>query len=199
MRLLDFGRPEEQGRARRLEGALLDVRRGQAAPTGVIADLIDHLRASVAPAHPRQLKLALRLARRAEARHAGDVDWPGGLIEQLETIAGALRAHRRREDRELFPSAIGGDAPRLRTLIAQMRDEHDAIADHLVRLAVLTRDFTAPEGAGRAWRALCGVLRRLNRELREQMRLESDVLYPWLEDPEVLAGGRPAPALLRTA
>jgi regulator of cell morphogenesis and NO signaling len=141
------------------------------------------------------LRQVYRLAQRVEAAHGTEIDCPKGLAAHLAILGQSLLAHRRQE--ELILSEALGDRERADTpaRLEALRAEHEDIHQHLMRLAVLTRDFTPPPGADGAWRQLCQLCRDLDRALREQMRLEDDVVYPSLDGSDEALRAR-APLVL---
>ena len=61
---------------------------------------------------------------------------------------------------------------------AMMRMEHDDHASNLDNILALTNGLKAPEGACGSWRALYEGLGELQAELKEQIRIENEVLFP---------------------
>lgn len=163
-----------------LERILLDLPPGRPSARVVLLRLVARLGFRFAPAHGRRIERALRLARLVESAHDTEPECPRGVSEHLVLLALSLRVHRQREEEILAEAVEGrtGSPSRLEDL----RADHAAIDQHLIRLAVLTHDFTPPLGADRDWRALSKLCRDIDRDLREQMRLEGEVVFPWLDD-----------------
>ncbi|MFN3513413.1 MAG: hemerythrin domain-containing protein [Phenylobacterium sp.] len=147
-------------------------------------DLIPHILERYHETHRREFPEAVRLARKVEARHAGDPDCPRGLGDHLAFMAAELESHQQKEEQVLFPMILaGGGHPMIRFPIGRMMAEHEDVEGQLQRLRLLTQDFTAPEGACASWQALYDSCRKLDADLREHMRLENEVLFaPFLED-----------------
>ena len=103
---------------------------------------------------------------------------PRGLADHLAIMADDLEGHQRKEESILFPTMLSGSCGVLRFPISRMMSEHDDVYEQLARLAALTKDFTPPQGACQTWRALSQACKKLDRDLREHMRLENDVLFP---------------------
>lgn len=164
-----------------LERRILAPTAGRRRAAQALRRLMDQLSERFAPAHEQRLRRALRLAKVVELAHGPEADCPNGVAAHLAMLDQCLRAHRRREDLILTEATGGRDVAETRIQLAALRAEHDAIDQHLMRLAVLTHDFTPPVDADPTWRRLYRVCRELDRDLREQMRLEGDVVYPCLD------------------
>jgi len=182
-------RPDETETAGRdpvagaLERALLDLTPGRTGARRALLRLVTRLGLRFTPAHERRVWRALRLAKVVELNHGAEPECPRGVSGHLVLLGRSLSAHRRRED-QVLAEAMGGAGRAATPGLADLRADHAAIDQHLIRLAVLTRDFTPPLGADRDWRALSRVCRDLDRDLREHMRLEGDVVFPCLDDAE---------------
>lgn len=142
------------------------------------AALIDHILRRYHEVHMAQLPEAIALARRVEAVHADHPRSPRGLADHLAIIAGDLASHQNREEAVLFPMMLAGGHPMIRHPISRMADEHRDVDEQLLRLAVLTTDFSPPDDACGSWRALYTACKAFTRDLREHMRLEEEVLFP---------------------
>lgn len=140
--------------------------------------LIDFIEARFHAVHRRELPDLLALARLVEAAQPGA---PRGLADLLQRMAWELEAHMQKEEEGLFPAMRDGTGASA-AAIELMRDEHDAHADHLRRLAAMTGDFTAPAGADAAWRALYAGARKLADDLAAHIRAENEVLFPRFAD-----------------
>lgn len=143
-----------------------------------VGALIDHIMRRYHDVHMEDFPQALALAYRVEAVHGGDAECPHGLADHLQMMAEDLIGHQQKEEEVLFPMMRAGRGSMLRVAIARMQVEHGELNEQLTRLATLTKDFSAPEGACGTWRALSQLCRKLDRELREHMRLEDTVLFP---------------------
>lgn len=140
--------------------------------------LIDHILTCYHQVHMEDFPQAIALARKVEAVHVADAECPHGLADHLAVMADELAGHQRKEEMALFPMMREGGGPMLKIAIARMQAEHGDLVEQLTRLAVITKDFTPPQEACRTWRALNQLCRKLDRELREHMRLEDAILFP---------------------
>lgn len=140
--------------------------------------LIDHILTRYHQVHMEDFPQAIALARKVEAVHLADAECPDGLADHLALMADELAGHQRKEETALFPMMRQGGGPMVRIAIARMQAEHRDVVDQLTRLAVITKDFTPPQEACRTWRALNQLCRKIDRELREHMRLEDAILFP---------------------
>lgn len=169
------------GLAEMLERRILAPTARRTRAARALRRLMDQLSQRFAPAHERRVQHALRLARVVELAHRAEADCPNGVAAHLAMLGRCLKAHRQHEELILSEATGGRDLAETTMRLDALRAEHDAIDQHLMRLAVLTHDFTPPLDADQAWRRLCGVCRELVRDLREQMRLEGNVVYPCLD------------------
>ncbi|MBX3479652.1 MAG: hemerythrin domain-containing protein [Caulobacter sp.] len=151
---------------------------GMATITDGPAELIAHILERYHRIHLREFPVAIRLARAVEIDHARAPDCPAGLADHLALMADELAGHQRKEETLLFPLLLRGDGARAEPAIRRMMSEHDDVDDQLTRLAALTRDFIAPPGACERWRALYRACHKIDRDLRDHMRLEDQVLFP---------------------
>ena len=140
--------------------------------------LIDHILTHYHQVHMEDFPQAIALARKVEAVHVAEAECPDGLADHLAVMADELAGHQRKEETALFPMMRDGDGPMVRIAIARMQAEHRDVVEQLTLLAVITKDFTPPQEACRTWRALNQLCRKIDRELREHMRLEDAILFP---------------------
>jgi regulator of cell morphogenesis and NO signaling len=147
------------------------------APTEPAA-LIDHIVERYHRTHMAELPEAIALARRVERVHRDHPRRPAGLADHLAMMADDLEQHQHKEEAVLFPMMLGAPSPMIRHPIARMTAEHDDVAEQLLRLAVLTTDFTPPDDACTSWRALYQACAKLDTDLREHVHLENNVLFP---------------------
>jgi regulator of cell morphogenesis and NO signaling len=151
------------------------------APAG-LHELVDHILERYHDVHRREFPAAIGLARKVEAVHAGEPGCPHGLGDHLALMLDDLESHQQREEQVLFPMLLAGGSPMARFPIGRMMAEHRDVDDQLIRLRVLTRDFTTPPGACDTWRALALACRKLDADLREHMRLENEEVFaPFLD------------------
>jgi regulator of cell morphogenesis and NO signaling len=142
-------------------------------------ELLAHIVERYHDVHREEFPEAIRMAARVEAVHRDHPLCPHGLAGHLATIAEELFAHQDREEAVLFPLMSNGQGgPMLSYPIAQMMSEHEVMGEQLEELALLTQDFTPPEGACTTWRALYAACRKLDEDLREHVHLENNVVFP---------------------
>ncbi len=163
---------------RAIEGYLVLHAPGDARAAQQAGALIDHILTRYHQVHMEDFPQAIALARKVEAVHVADAECPHGLADHLALMADELAGHQRKEEMALFPMMRQGGGPMVRIAIARMQAEHRDVVDQLTRLAVITKDFTPPQEACRTWRALDQLCRKIDRELREHMRLEDAILFP---------------------
>jgi len=127
--------------------------------------------------HLRDLLVVIELARKVEARHAEHSRVPVGLMQLLARFFDHLSLHQAKEEAVLFPMMLRGVGD-LSGPIGVMSSEHDVVRSDLARLREITDDFTAPNDACGSWTRLYDLCRKFDRDLREHIRLEEDVLFP---------------------
>lgn len=89
-----------------------------------------------------------------------------------------LESHLAKEEQVLFPWILRQGTPAPRAPITVMLHEHDEAAEMLAQLRALTDDFALPAGACNTWTALWQGLEAFDRDLREHIALENNVLFP---------------------
>lgn len=131
-----------------------------------------------------------------------------GLREELED-------HMAKEERILFPYALrleetaarGGSLARatfgsIDAPIGVLEHEHELAGAALAKMRELTGDYVPPAGACTTFRGLYHGLAELDRELREHIHLENNVLFPRAarlerqllgQEEAVSLGGSPGP------
>lgn len=143
-----------------------------------VEDLIAHIASSYRTPLRQMLPDLIALARKVERVHQDVPEAPLGLADALEHIALELDMHIEVEEKVVFTAMRQKLGEPLAHPIALMRNEHRDYAAELDRLQALARDFIPPEGACGSWRRLYADAAALCAGLREQMRLENDVLFP---------------------
>lgn len=141
-------------------------------------ELADHIESYYHAALRRDMPLLVEAARKVERVHANHPAVPRGLSDVLIAFASEMDSHMRKEETVLFPMLRRGarGAPVFMP-VRMMEREHDAHAEHLVRIRELTADLDLPDGACGTWRALYSGLETLERELMEHIHLENNILF----------------------
>lgn len=147
------------------------------------AALIDHIVRRYHDVHRDAFPEAIAMARRVEATHGDHPRCPRGLADHLAVMADHLLSHQHREEAVLFPLMLSRDPPTVRIPVARMAEEHRDIDEQMLRIAVLTTDFSPPDDACATWRALYRACHGLARDLREHVRLENEILFPSFLEP----------------
>lgn len=140
-------------------------------------DLIAHILERYHATHRREFPQMISLARQVEATHKREPECPRGLADHLSMMADDLEGHQRKEETVLFPMMLRGGAPMIRFPIDRMTAEHRDVDLQLEYLATLTHDFSPPIGACASRRDLYRGCRKIDRDLRDHMRLEEEVLF----------------------
>jgi regulator of cell morphogenesis and NO signaling len=142
-----------------------------------VDDLLSLIAGCYQEAHRSALPELIALARKVEKVRQDAPEVPTGLADALEDVSLALDMHMQVEEEVLFTAMrqrIGGA---IAHPIALMRSEHRDYAAALDAVQALAHDFVPPTGACSSWRRLYEGLAGLCATLREQMRLENDVLF----------------------
>jgi regulator of cell morphogenesis and NO signaling len=100
------------------------------------------------------------------------------LVRVFFELKQELTAHMAKEERVLFPWLRSGKGRTATEPIRVMLMEHEHAADKLGRIRELTSGFELPSYACNKVEVLYAALARLDRDLREHIHLENNVLFP---------------------
>lgn len=148
----------------------------EAAPPADRARLVRHIRHRYHRALIQLTEDAVALAGACEAAHSGEELWPHGLSDRLIEIFEAIEQHQQREDAVVFPMLLA-ETPQAAAAAKIMRAEHARIRGLLDAVLALTQGFEAPTAACASWRVLYLLARKIDFDIREQMRLEEHELF----------------------
>jgi len=126
----------------------------------------------------RDLPLLIASTRAIEAENRAEALCPLGLAAHLEQVQLEVESHLQKEEKILFPLILGGRGGMAFMPIKMMMAEHTDHLANLERVATLAHRFELPETASAAWRELYRALAQLDRELRDHIALENNVLFP---------------------
>lgn len=146
-----------------------------------VEELLDHIAGRYQDVHRRELPALIALARKVERVHEGAPEAPAGLADALEHIALELDMHIEVEDKVLFRAMRQNAGKVIDHPIAMMRSEHRDYAEELDKLEELAHGFRPPAWASGSWTRLYRELAGICATLREQMRIENDILFPRFE------------------
>ncbi len=146
--------------------------------------LIDHILERYHAVHRAQFPELVRMARRVEAVHREHPQVPAGLAELLEAMEEDLLGHMQKEEAILFPMLKAGGNPFVTQPLHMMRVEHIHHGAMLERLAELSHNATAPQGACNTWRALYAGIAQLQDDLVQHIHLENNLLFTQFEAPQ---------------
>jgi regulator of cell morphogenesis and NO signaling len=147
-------------------------------------DLLALIAGRYQEAHRQVLPDLIELAHKVEHVHHGAPAAPAGLAAALDHIAMELDMHMQVEERVLFPSMLRHRDSVIAYPLALMRNEHDDYAIELDKIQELAHGFVPPAAACSSWRRLYKGVAELCATLREQIRLENEVLFPRFERAE---------------
>lgn len=150
-----------------------------------VPDLLALLEDRYQKQHRKVLPELIELAHKVERVHHGVADAPLGLANALDRLSFALEMHMRVEREVLFPAIRANDSASVSYPIALMHGEHESYAVELAAIEALTHGFQPPEGACGSWRRLYQGVAELCAGLREQIRIEDEVLFKRCNLPAV--------------
>jgi regulator of cell morphogenesis and NO signaling len=146
-----------------------------------IEDLLAHIEGNYQVPCRRGLPELVELARKVERVHHDVPDAPLGLADALEHVALELDMHMQLEEDVLFRAMRQHIHSVITHPIALMRGEHAEYAAELDRVRELAHGFVPPVTACGSWRRLYQGVEQICETLREQMRIENEVLFPRFE------------------
>lgn len=169
----------------------LDASAALAAPSEV-SPLIHHIVTRYHSVHREELPELVRLARRVEARHAGNPHAPTGLADALEQIRDELEEHMLKEETILFPLMRQGGHPLIGHPLGRLHTEHQGHGERLRRIESLTNYCQPPTDACNSWLALYAGTRKLIDDVMQHIHLENNLLFPQFaaEDTAPQVGSR---------
>lgn len=146
-----------------------------------VGDLIEDIVTRFHEVHRRDFPDAIRLARRLERLYEGEAQAPPRVADQLATMFDELEAHQQREERVLFPAMLTGGCAAIQVPVRRMMAEHDDVDVQLATLEDRLGGYVAPPDAPPTWIELVALCRKIDRDLREHMRIENEDLFaPYL-------------------
>ncbi len=146
-----------------------------------VNELIALIAARYQEVHRRDLPELIELARKVERVLEAAPDAPLGLADALERIFLELDMHMQVEENVLFHAMRQNLDGAIAHPIALMRSEHADYVGELEKMRELAHGFIPPEGAFESWERLYQGAALLDATLREQIRLENEVLFPRFE------------------
>lgn len=103
-------------------------------------------------------------------------------IQQIFTsLQAAMPRHLEKEEAEVFPAIrtlASSDATQVRTMLAELRTDHDEVGQALHRLRKLTAGYKRPADACALYIQMLDGLADLERDLHTHVHLENEVLLP---------------------
>ena len=142
-----------------------------------VSELIEFILSRFHEPLRRDLPVLQASARAIEVETRDAALSPVGLADHLEQIQLAVESHLTKEEKILFPLILAGRGGNAFMPIKVMMAEHEDHVANLVRTRALTHDFTLPEGAGPAWRALYRELEVLEADLNQHIDIENNLLF----------------------
>lgn len=142
------------------------------------AEIVDHIIAHYHEGLRRDLPALIDAAGRIERAHADHPAVPKHLSDELDAFASELLGHMLKEEHVLFPMLrTGARGGQLDMPMRMMERDHDSHSDALERIRASTGDLTPPADASASWIELYTKLATLERELREHIYLENNILF----------------------
>lgn len=174
---------------------LVELREGDAVTSGFqtdwllapVGDLADH----IIRTHHDYLRTALpRLTQLTEKVRSAHGERHIELIELADIFAAfryGLEQHMEKEERVLFPlikqlaqgiTSSEFHCGSVNNPVHVMEREHEEAGEALVRMRVLTNDFTAPADACNTYRAMLDALTELEADMHRHVHKENSILFP---------------------
>lgn len=104
---------------------------------------------------------------------------------EIHHLVGLLRVeleqHLVKEEKQLFPLIRVNSVERVRELIYELENEHDAAGDILKKLTVVTDHFSLPEDACTTYAITYKMLQELQTDMYEHVHKENSVLFKRFE------------------
>jgi len=135
--------------------------------------------------------ILLQYANKVAMVHGGHHNEVVKINELFKEVAAELATHMKKEELVLFPyikkllkakeEGVTPDLPHFGTVnnpINVMQNEHESAGDIFKEIAVLTNNYTAPEGACNTFKALYSKLQEFEVDLHQHIHLENNVLFP---------------------
>lgn len=88
-----------------------------------------------------------------------------------------LEQHLVKEEKQLFPMIRANKFEKVRELIMELENEHDAAGDILKKLTVVTDHFTLPEDACTTYAVTYKMLQQFQTDMYEHVHKENSVLF----------------------
>ena len=157
---------------------------GDAPIAAVIAHIQEHYHQPLREELPRISAMLSKLVQR-HGQRLPDLLPP--LQATFERFRADLVLHMAKEDQGLFPALAKLDADRpgshparhwIHNPIEMLEAEHDVAASALDRMRTLTGSYMPPEDACPTFRGAYYALAEVERDMREHMHLENDILFP---------------------
>jgi regulator of cell morphogenesis and NO signaling len=141
------------------------------------AELIPVIVSRFHDVHREDFPKAIRLARAVELCSGRRV------ADHLAMMFDELEAHQQREERILFPAMLNGGCAAMQIPMRRMMAEHDDVLRQLETLEECLGAYEIPAGAPPSWAELVELSRKIDRDLREHMRIENEELFaPFLNE-----------------
>jgi regulator of cell morphogenesis and NO signaling len=147
--------------------------------------VLERYHASLREELPRLGEMSAKVLRVHGDKHP---DLLPALDATFRSLREELEDHMPKEEIVLFPyierleATAGGGAPlsfgTIAGPIGMMEHEHETVARELGRLRELTSGYMPPQGACNTFRGLYAGLAELERELKEHIHLENNVIFP---------------------
>ncbi len=153
--------------------------------------LIDHIENIHHAYVEESIPLILQYSNKVAKVHGAHYPQVIKINELFMAVAQELSAHLKKEELILFPyikqmiqaknQGVKAPAPHFGTVnnpIAMMHEEHENAGDVFKEIAVLTNNYTPPEGACNTFKALYAKLEEFEKDLHQHIHLENNILFP---------------------
>ena len=143
-------------------------------PGEIVDDILERFHKK----HREDLQTLIPLAQKVESVHADKPDCPKGLANFLELLFSELESHMQKEEQILFPMIKSGQGMMAQAPIQVMMHEHIGHGENLEKLKTLAKEYILPENACRSWTALYQGVSNLEKDIKEHIATENNILFP---------------------
>ncbi len=144
-----------------------------------IETIIEHLVGYYHDRHRKDLPELITLAQKVETAHVDKKQCPHGLAELLREMLNEMEVHMLKVENVLFCNMTQGvKNDQDFNCVAELKNEHEELGGDLIKIDMLTNNFTLPKEACNTWQALYLGLAKFVDELTEHVHMENNILFP---------------------
>ena len=142
------------------------------------SEMIDQILEVFHAKHRADLEMLIPLSEKVESEHIDHADVPTGLANFLKQLSENMNSHMNKEEQVLFPMIKRGQGAMAQCPIQVMEHEHEDHIKNLEKLKSFAKDYVLPQGSCGSWKALYSGVATLEKEIKEHIATENDILFP---------------------